>query len=79
MTATTFTQVERTANGTRRNNRKSHLFNQNIYQVEAQGEDGEYITFEVMADSLSEATAEAERMAYAEMVDIQYINITVLG
>ena len=79
MTATTFTQVELTANGTRRNNRKSHLFSQNIYQVEAQGEDGEYITFEVMADSLSEATAEAERMAYAEMVDIQYINITVLG
>ena len=79
MTATTFTKVERTANGTRRINRKSHLFSQNIYQVEAQGEDGEYITFEVMADSLSEATAEAERMAYAEMVDIQYINITVLG
>lgn len=79
MTATTFTQHERTAAGTCRSSRKSRLFNQNIYQVEVTGEDGEFITFEVMADSVAEASAEAEHMAYAEMVDIQYINITVLG
>lgn len=79
MTATTFTQHERTAAGTRRNNRMSRLFNQNIYQVEVYGEDGEYISFEVMADTVTEATAEAERMAWDEMTNIQFINITVMG
>lgn len=52
---------------------------QNIYQVEVNGEDGDCITFEVMADSISQASETAEQLAMDEMVDISYMNITVVG
>lgn len=78
MTTTTFTQQNLTVDGFKKHNRKNRLFNQNLYQVEVNGEDGEYMTFEVMADSCSEAAATAERMAMEEMVDIQWINITCM-
>jgi len=78
MTTTTFQQQTLTANGYKKRSRKSRLFSQNLYQVEVNGEDGDYITFEVTADSYAEATSTAERMAMEVMVDIQYINITSL-
>ena len=78
MTTSTFTQQHLTANGFTKRNRKSHLFSQNLYQVEVNGEDGDYITFEVTADSCAEATAAAERMAMDVMFDIQYITVTAL-
>ena len=53
-------------------------FKQGIYQVEAYGEDNESITFEVMADSMAEATAEAARMAMANMIDLQYVSVTAM-
>lgn len=78
MTTTTFTQQSYTANGFKKRSRKSRLFSQNLYQVEVNGEDGEYITFEVTADTCAEATAAAERMAMDVMVDIQYVTVTCL-
>lgn len=78
MTTTTFTQQSYTANGLKKRNRKSHIFSQNLYQVEVNGEDGDYITFEVWADTCAEATAAAERMAMDVMVDIQYVTVTCL-
>lgn len=78
MTTSTFTQQNLTANGFAKRSRKSHLFSNNLYQVEVNGEDGDYITFEVTADSCAEATAIAERMAMDVMVDIQYVTVTSL-
>lgn len=78
MTTSTFTQQSLTANGYKKRNRKSRLFSQNLYQVEVNGEDGDYITFEVTADSCAQATAIAERMAMDTMVDIQYVTVTSL-
>lgn len=57
---------------------KSRSHKHAIYQVEAYGEDNEYITFEVVANSMTEATAEAERMAMANMIDLQYVNVTAM-
>ena len=54
------------------------LFNHDIFQVEVYGEDNESMTFEVMVDSMAAATAEAERMAMENMIDIQYINVTAM-
>ena len=78
MTTTTFIQQNLTANGFTKRNRKSHLFSQNLYQVDVEGEDGDHITFEVTAHSYAEATATAERMAMDVMVDIQYVTVTSL-
>lgn len=78
MTTSTFTQQNLTVNGFKKRSRKSRLFSQNLYQVEVNGEDGDYITFEVTADSYAEATAIAESMAMDVMVDIQYVTITNL-
>ena len=59
-------------------NKSRKSFKQAIYQVEAYGEDNESITFEVMANSMSEATAEAERIAMADMIDLQYVSVTAM-
>ena len=45
----------------------------NLYQVVINGEDGEYIEYEIEADSHSEASAKAEMLAADAMVDIIYI------
>lgn len=55
------------------------MFSQSIYQVEVNGEDGEIMSFEIMADSCAEATATAESLAYDAMVNISYINVMVMG
>ncbi len=58
--------------------RRSYLFSQSIYQVEVNGEDGECLTYEIMADSCAEATATAEGLASDSMVNISYITVMVM-
>ena len=65
-------------NGTSKRNRKSYMFSQNIYQVEVNGEDGEVLTYEIMADSCTEATATAESLANDSMINISYISVFVM-
>ena len=45
----------------------------NLYQVVINGEDGEYIEYEIEADSHSEASAKAESLAADSFIDISYI------
>lgn len=45
----------------------------NLYQVVINGEDGEYIEYEIEADSHSEASAKAEALAADSFIDISYI------
>ena len=45
----------------------------NLYQVIINGEDGEYLEYEIEADSYGEASAKAELLAADNMVDISYI------
>ena len=45
----------------------------NLYQVIINGEDGEYLEYEIEADSYAEASAKAEMLAADAMVDISYI------
>lgn len=45
----------------------------NLYQVVINGEDGEYLEYEIEADSYAEASAKAEMLAADAMVDITYI------
>ena len=45
----------------------------NLYQVVINGEDGEYLEYEIEADSYAEASAKAEMLAADAMVDIIYI------
>ena len=47
----------------------------NLYQVVINGEDGEYLEYEIEADSHSEASAKAEMLAAEAMVDISYIEV----
>lgn len=54
------------------------MFSQNIYQVEVNGEDGEVLTYEIMADSCAEATATAESLANDSMINISYISVFVM-
>lgn len=78
MTTTAITSTENYF-GFKKSHRRNHIFSQNIYNVEVCGEDGEYLTYEIMADTAAEATATAEQLAYDSMVDISYINVTVMG
>lgn len=50
----------------------------NLYQVVINGEDGEYIEYEIEADSHSEASAEAEALAADSFVDISYIEVYLI-
>ena len=47
----------------------------NLYQVVINGEDGEYIEYEIEAESHSEASAKAEALAADSFVDISYIEV----
>jgi hypothetical protein len=78
MTATTFTSQE-LINGINKGHKKNYMLSQNIYQVEVNGEDGDYLSFDIMADSCAEATATAEQLAMESMVDISFINVTIMG
>lgn len=50
----------------------------NLYQVVINGEDGEYIEYEIEADSHSEASAKAEALAADSFVDISYIKVYLI-
>ena len=50
----------------------------NLYQVVIKGEDGEYIEYEIEADSHSEASAKAEALAADSFVDISYIEVYLI-
>lgn len=54
---------------------RRHSFYQDIYEVYVYGEENEFASFEIMADSASEATAEAERLVSDEFVNIAYITV----
>ncbi len=47
----------------------------NLYQVIVNGEDGDYLEYEIEADSHSEASAKAEMLAADAMVDISFIEV----
>lgn len=50
----------------------------NLYQVVINGEDGEYIEYEIEADSHSDASAKAEALAADSFVDISYIEVYLI-
>ena len=50
----------------------------NLYQVVINGEDGEYIEYEIEADSHSEASAKAEALAADSFVNISYIEVYLI-
>lgn len=50
----------------------------NLYRVVINGEDGEYIEYEIEADSHSEASAKAEALAADSFVDISYIEVYLI-
>lgn len=50
----------------------------NLYQVVINGEDGEYIEYEIEADSHFEASAKAEALAADSFVDISYIEVYLI-
>ena len=50
----------------------------NLYQVAINGEDGEYIEYEIEAESHSEASAKAEALAADSFVDISYIEVYLI-
>lgn len=50
----------------------------NLYQVVINGEDGEYIEYEIEAESHSEASAKAEALAADSFVDISYIEVYII-
>ena len=50
----------------------------NLYQVVINGEDGEYIEYEIEADSHSEASAKAEALAADSFIDISYIEVYLM-
>ena len=50
----------------------------NLYQVVINGEDGEYIEYEIEADSHTEASAKAEALAADSFVDISYIEVYLI-
>lgn len=61
----------------KRSSRKVEL-SSNLYQVVINGEDGEYIEYEIEADSHSEASAKAEALAADSFVDISYIEVYLI-
>ena len=50
----------------------------NLYQVVINGEDGEYIEYEIEAESHSEASAKAEALAADSFIDISYIEVYLI-
>lgn len=50
----------------------------NLYQVVINGEDGEYIEYEIEADSHSEASAKEEALAADSFIDISYIEVYLI-
>lgn len=63
----------------RRDKRQFTEFSQLIYNVTVTDEDNESVTYEIMADSCSQACAVAEDLASSDMVNIAYIDVQVMG
>ena len=61
----------------RRNSRQVEL-SSNLYQVVINGEDGEYVEYEIEADSHSEASAKAEALAADSFINIIYIEVYLI-
>lgn len=61
----------------KRNSRQVEL-SSNLYQVVINGEDGEYIEYEIEADSHSEASAKAEALAADSFINISYIEVYLI-
>lgn len=77
MTTSTFTQFATTADENFGNDIQSgfEVFSEHIYEIEVTGEEGEFINYEIIADSITAAVAHAESLAMAEMVDISHISV----
>jgi len=65
--------------GLRSNKKSSYMFSQNIYSITVTGEDGEYFTCEVMADTSADACSVAEDLARDVMADISYITVNFMN
>ena len=61
----------------RRSSRQVEL-SSNLYQVVINGEDGEYVEYEIEADSHSEASAKAEALAADSFINIIYIEVYLI-
>ena len=61
----------------RRSSRQGEL-SSNLYQVVINGEDGEYVEYEIEADSHSEASAKAEALAADSFINIIYIEVYLI-
>ena len=61
----------------RRSSRQVELTS-NLYQVVINGEDGEYVEYEIEADSHSEASAKAEALAADSFINIIYIEVYLI-
>lgn len=75
MTTTTFTSSIKNNSIVSSYNDSTQLVD-SIYHVEAYGEEYEYLSFEIMAKSFTEAMNEAEQIAMQEMINISYIQLT---
>ena len=60
-------------NITRMKNEERRIMEQSLSSNYVKGEDGEYLEYEIEADSYAEASAKAEMLAADAMVDISYI------
>jgi len=63
--------------GSRTNNKRSTRYSNNIYQVVVNDFDGETAEYEIMADSIAEASSIAEQRAAEDHIDINYIEVYV--
>lgn len=79
MTTTVFQSSYQNTYAPTHHRRNSSQFSQLIYHVTVTDEDNESITYEIMADSCSEACAEAENLASYDMINIAYIDVEVMG
>ena len=61
----------------RRSSRQVEL-SSNLYQVVINGEDGEYVEYEIEADSHSEASAKAEALAADSFINIISIEVYLI-
>ncbi len=79
MTTSVLTSTFDNAYTNRKNRRQLAELGQLIYHVTVTDEDNESVTYEIMADSCSQACAVAEDLAADEMVNIAYIDVQVMG
>jgi len=79
MTTTVLESRVKNAYAPRKQRRQFSQFSQLIYHVTVTDEDNESLTYEVMADSCSQACAVAEDLAASEMVNMAYMDVEVMG